>query len=149
MPTRNPFEPPQSPVDALGSSGDIDAAPMQRPSTIDRAFWLIVASAGLGLVSYVARGMHESAGMMLFVMAYLLGFAFLIRAGQNWARIVYLIFFALGALAMLYVKEMLARVGAVYIGIMFAQTAFQGYAAWLAFTQPGSAWFRRFPKTRS
>lgn len=122
--------------------------PMQRPASIDRAFWLIVGSGGLGLLSYLARGMHESAFMITFVLAYLIGFAYLIRAGKNWARIVYLVFFALGLLGISYVGASLVRLGTTYVIIICLQTVMQGYAAWLAFRSPGSQWFSRMRGVR-
>lgn len=87
--------------------------------------------------------MHESPLMVAFVMAYIVGFAFLIRAGKNWARIVYLVFQVLGLLGVVYAGIALARVGLIYVAILGIQTVFQCYAAWLAFRPPGRAWFRR------
>jgi hypothetical protein len=122
---------------------------MQRPQTVDRAFWLIVGSALLGLLSYVMRGMHESPGMVAFVMACLIGFAFLFRAGKNWARIVYMVFFVLGLAGVLLAGGVLARLGVIYIAILALQTAFQGYALWLAFRAPGNLWFKRHRAVQS
>jgi len=149
MQKRNPFEPPLAPVDGLDPPFGADVPQMRRPAAIDRAFWLIVGSAVLGVLSYVARGMHESAFTVTFVWAWLIGFAFLIRAGRNWARIVYLVFFLLGGLGMLLVGAALARLGTIYLVIIGLQTVFQGYAAWLAFRPPGSQWFGRFRILRS
>ena len=87
--------------------------------------------------------MHESPLMVAFVMAYIIGFAFLIRAGKNWARIVYLVFQVLGLLGVVYAGAALARVGLIYVVILGIQTVFQCYAAWLAFRPPGRVWFRR------
>ena len=39
---RNPYEPPRAPVSAPDPSINIEAPPMQRPSTIDLAFWLLI-----------------------------------------------------------------------------------------------------------
>jgi hypothetical protein len=122
---------------------------MQRPAKVERAFWLIVASAALGLLTYLARGMHESPLMMTFVMAYVVGFAFLIRAGKNWARIVFLILLALGSLGILYARAAPALLSPAYLVIFCSQTAIKGYASWLTFSSPGSQWFGRFRKVRS
>ena len=102
-----------------------------------------MSSAGLGLVGYIVRGMHESPLMVAFVMAYIIGFAFLVRAGKNWARMVYLVFQVLGVLGVVYEGAALARVGLIYVVILGIQTVFQCYAAWLAFRPPGPVWFRR------
>lgn len=149
MQTRNPFEPPQAQVGDLDSALDTGSAPMQRPATIERAFWLIVVSAALGLLTYIARGMHESPFMMTFVMAYMVGFAFLIRAGINWARIVFLIFLVLGSLGILLAGAGPTRLSPAYVVIFGLQTSIKGYAIWLAFSSPGSQWFGRLRKVRS
>lgn len=149
MQRRNPFEPPRAAVDLPRPSNEFDELPERRPATIDRAFWLIVSSAGLGLVSYIARGMHESPLMVAFVMAYIIGFAFLIRAGKNWARVVYLVFQVLGLLGVVYAGAALARVGLIYVVILGVQTVFQCYVAWLAFRPPGRVWFSRASTVRS
>ncbi len=141
MQDRNPFEPPRAPVD--GPDTPLDMPQMTRPASIDRAFWLIIGSALLGLISYLARGMQESAGTVIFVWAVLIGFALLIRAGQNWARIVYLVFFALGFVGIAFVGAALIRLGTFYVAIICIQTAMQGYAAWLTFRAPGNQWFGR------
>lgn len=148
MQPRNPFEPPRATLDLPKPPSDFDVALERRPATIDRAFWLIVSSAGLGLVSYIARGMNESPAMVALVMAYIIGFAFLIRAGKNWARIVYLVFQVLGLLGVVYAGAALARVGLIYVLILGIQTVFQCYAAWLAFRPPGRAWFSRVHTVR-
>ncbi len=147
MQSRNPFEPPQALVEGLDPL--LDMPLMRRPASIDRAFWLIVASAALGLLSYLARGMHEPIGMVTFVLAVLIGFAFLIRAGQNWARIVFLVFFALGCVGLSLTGTALIRVGTLYVVNICVQTAMQGYAAWLTFRTPGSQWFGRLRGARS
>jgi hypothetical protein len=143
MQDRNPFQPPGAPVEDSTSTPEPDSAPMQRPGTIDLAFWLIVGSAGLGLVSYVARGMQESAFMLGFVMVWLGGFAYLIRAGQNWARILFLVIFLLGLVGIVFTGAALLRFGAAYVAVMGLQSVMQGVAIWLAFSPPGSPWFRR------
>ena len=148
MQKRNPFEPPRAHVSDSDSSVDVGRLPMQRPATIDRAFWLILGSASLGFVTYLARGMHESPLMMTLVMGYMAGVAFLIRAGQNWARIVFLIFLALGSLGIL-LRVAGGQPLPIYIAIFALQTAVKGYATWLTFSLPGSRWFSRNRKVQS
>src|SRR4051812_12067465 len=101
MQNRNPFEPPLAHLSDSDSSVDVGRPPTQRPATIDRAFWLILGSALFGFVTYLARGMHEPPLMMTLVMGYMVGAAFLIRGGQNWARIAFLILLAFGSLGIL------------------------------------------------
>lgn len=116
---------------------------MQRPSTIDLAFWLLIASAGFGLLALFISDLQTSAFIVAFTMAYLITFAFLFRAGKNWARIVYLVFFSLGAIGIATHIDMIARRGALTLVFMCVNTACQGYAAWLTLRAPGSSWFRR------
>jgi hypothetical protein len=148
MQNRNPFEPPNAHVADSGSSVDVGRPPMQRPATIERAFWLILGSASLGFLTYLARGMHESPLFMTLVMGYMVSAAFLIRAGQNWARIVFLILLALGSLGIL-LRGAGGQLLPAYVAIFALQTAIKGYATWLTFSLPGSQWFRRDRKVRS
>ena len=143
MLNRNPYEPPRAPVSAFDPSIGIDAPPTRRPSTIDLAFWLLIASAGFGLLAVLIPDLQTSAFIVAFTMAYLITFAFLFRAGKNWARIVYLVFFSLGAIGIATHIEMFAQRGALTLVFMCVNTACQGYAAWLTFRAPGSTWFRR------
>jgi hypothetical protein len=148
MQNRNPFEPPHAHVDDSALSVDVGRPPMQRPATIERAFWLILGSASFGLLTYLARGMHESPLFMTLVMGYMVGAAFLIRAGQNWARIVFLILLALGSLGIL-LRVAGGQLLPAYVAIFALQTAIKGYATWLTFSLPGSQWFSRDRKVRS
>jgi hypothetical protein len=143
MDARNPFEPPQAHVD------DPIPPTLERPAPIDRAFWMIIGSGALGLVNYLIPGLRASPLMMAFTLAWVVGFAFLLRAGQNWARIVFLIFFVLGCVAMLFIIPTLLRFGLVRVAIVGVQTALQGYATWLVFSPPGSLWFHRLRRMRS
>lgn len=142
MDTRNPFEPPQAHVD------DPTPPPITRPTQVDRAFWLTIGSGALGLANYLIPGLPVPPLTMAFALAWTIGFALLLRAGQNWARIVYLIFFVLGCVAMLFVIPRLLQVGSARVAIMGAQTALQGYVAWLVFSLPGSLWFNRLRRMR-
>ena len=148
MQNRNPFEPPHAHVGDPDSSVEVRPTSMQRPATIDRAFWLILGSASFGFLTYLVRGMLESPLMMTLVMGYMVGAAFLIRAGQNWARIVFLILLALGSLGIL-LRVAGGQLLSVYVAIFALQTAIKGYATWLTFSLPGSQWFSRDRKVRS
>lgn len=137
MDARNPFEPPQANV------SDPTLSPIERPAPVDRAFWLTIGSGALGLVNYLIPGLQVSPLTMVFTLAWVIGFAFLLRAGQNWARIVFLIVFVLGCLAVLLAIPTFLQFGLVRVAIMGVQTALQGYVIWLVFSLPGSSWFRR------
>jgi hypothetical protein len=143
MNQRNPFEPPQSPVGDLQPSDDGIAPVIQRPKAIDVAFWLIIGSAALGLLSFVVRGMHEPPFVVVVVMLVLIGFAALIRSGKNWARIVFAVFFVIGLSSYLFVRELVAQNGTFFFAVFVLQTVLQGYALWLTFRPPGKGWFKR------
>jgi hypothetical protein len=148
MQNRNPFDPPRAHIGDSDSSVDSGRPPIQRPPTIERAFWLILGSASLGFLTYLARGMHESPLIMTLVMGYMVGAAFLIRSGQNWARIVFLILLALGSLGIL-LRVAGGQFLPAYVAIFALQTAIKGYATWLTFSLPGRQWFSRDRKVRS
>ncbi len=115
---------------------------MKRPSTVDLAFWLLVAHGVLGLLTHLVRGMQGSAVVIAVAMVYTFGFAYLIRSGKNWARIVYAALFVLGNVGMAFTGGYLARLDAIYLAIFALQTALQCYALWLTFRLPGSLWFK-------
>jgi hypothetical protein len=140
MPSRNPFEPPRGSVEDVRASVDL---PTQLHESVGRAFKLLIGSALLGLFSYTARGMTEPLGMTAIGLAVVVGFAFLIRAGQNWARILLLVFVVLGTAVILLMGATLARQGALYVAILVVQTVLQCYAVWLVFRPPGNLWFKR------
>lgn len=66
-----------------------------------------------------------------------------ISIGRNWARIVFLVMFVIGAFS--YLKALSAMFErSVVIGILsLAQLIMQLYALYLIFTNPGSSWFRK------
>jgi len=122
---------------------ELNPTPIDRPPEIELAFWSVIASAVLGAISFVARGLQEPPLIAVGVLAVLAAFAFLIRAGKNWARIVYLIFFLIGLSSLFVIRELIALNGMFFFAIFCLQTVLQGYAAWLVFRPPGSRWFRR------
>ena len=140
MQSRNPFEPPRGSVEDVGPSVDV---PTQLPEAVGRAFKSLIGSALLGLFSYMARGMTERLDMTAFGLAVVVGFAFLVRAGQNWARILLMVFVVLGTAVLVLMGATLARQGALYVAILVLQTALQCYAVWLVFRPPGNLWFKR------
>jgi hypothetical protein len=65
------------------------------------------------------------------------------RIGRNWARIVFLVLFVIGALPYFAVlAEMFAR-PKLTASLSVIQLLLQAAAMVLVFTRPGSAWFRR------
>ena len=140
MQARNPFEPPRTAVDDVAAD---PVPPMPRPSTIVRAFWLIVASAALAPVLFVVRGVPDSIVPTAGLMLVLVGIAWFVRAGRNWARVVYLLLFALSLLGFANVQSAWVLDGAPYVEAFCAQRALVAYAAWLLVSRPGSLWFSR------
>ena len=116
---------------------------MPRPSTIVRAFWLIVASAALAPVLFVVRSVPDSIVPTAALTLVLVGIAWFVRAGRNWARVVYLLLFALSLVGLANVQSTWVLDGAPYVGVFGAQRALVAYAAWLLVSRPGSLWFSR------
>ena len=143
MNERNPFDPPQPPVSDTKRPHDGIGAAIRRPKAIDLAFWLIIGSGALGVLSFVIGGARQSPYVFALVMLFLTGLAALIRLGKNWARIVFAVFFAFGLLSYLFAHELFAQNGVLYVGIFVLQTMLQGYALWLTFRPPGKSWFKR------
>lgn len=137
MQSRNPFQPPRAPV----GSGPAQAP---RPRAIEHAFRLMIGTALLGLANFTISGMGDSPVPMACEFACQAGIAFLLRAGQNWARIVFAVLFVLLlSLLALLVGPLGVRLdlSTAAIAIMALQFAFQGFALWLVFSAPGRSWF--------
>ncbi|MGH7362301.1 MAG: hypothetical protein ACREJ7_07340 [Candidatus Methylomirabilales bacterium] len=116
--------------------------------TAVNALW---ASLAVGLVKALLDFANISAmapaAFIIIVSAAALAFvAFLIAkisAGRNWARIVWLILFALGMPLNLSIMFAEFTRAPVIGALSLVQVGMQGYGLLLLFTQPGSVWFRR------
>jgi len=136
----NPYAPPNSYVEDVPLAEKLE--PATRPRQIDWSFWLLITSLLLGLLN-AAMTQIQSLVVPSVVLAALLGFAFAIRAGKNWARILFLILYLLGLPTLIFPQGLIAVGGLPYFVIFCCQAFLQGTALWFAFRKPGSAWFRR------
>ena len=140
-----PYEPPKSVV------RDAPAEPVERPRQVGLAAKCLWASIGIGgillVLDYRFIAGASSAATAWIVPAAVLGvlalFTAAISAGRNWARIVFLVLFVIGALPYFAVlAEMFAR-SKLTASLSVIQLLLQAAAMYLVFTKPGSAWFRR------
>lgn len=144
----NPYAPPKSTVADRVS----DALPMPKPRQIRWAAFLLWTSLALGVVNLAlqkASGAQSPEGgalewvvSLVVVLIYVL-FTVLISAGRNWARIVFLILFVIGAIPyFFFLNQIFAQsIAAGTIGL--SQELLQFGALLLIFMKPGSVWFRR------
>ena len=122
---------------------------IQKPIAVVRAVQFLWASFALEWVKLLVNssnpGAIPSTPYVYFVMFFtfvVVGYLiYRISAGENWARLAFLIMFVMGtAPALPAIIGELSR--ASVLGMLFAaQIAIQIYALFLLFTQPGSGWF--------
>ena len=127
--------------------------PEEKPQAVKTAvkvFWAVFAVGQVkGLLDFAHYSAMVPAAFIIYSwVASIAFFVFLIAkisAGRNWARILWLVSFALGmplnlALGMLSAEFTRAPV----IGALsLLAVGMQVYALFLLFTQPGSVWFRK------
>ena len=140
---RNPYAPPQTGV------GDVAfGVPIAKPAPVGYAVALMWISLLLDIVDTVADPQFAEAELVPQVIIALLlvvqaVFIVLVSAGHNWARILFLVMFALGTLMTLadfgqeYARSRLVA------GIDVSSIVVEALALVLIFTRPGSRWFRR------
>jgi phosphoglycerol transferase MdoB-like AlkP superfamily enzyme len=157
----SPLQPPQQEFARFKGAQIENQDPEERPQGVKTAVNLFWASMALGLVDVLLDFAHISARIaeaaeakapvvFISIMVLVVGFAFSafliakISAGRNWARIVFLILFAIGMLDAL--PEIYAEfTRAPFIGALsLLQVGMLVYGVFLVFTQPGSVWFRKY-----
>lgn len=122
--------------------------PVQKPQSVRTAVGLLWASMGLGVLALVAEYANPETARPVTTLAVifafgLVGFLFLmISAGKNWARIAYLVVFAMGSLQLLATLSAELQHAPLLAALAVAQAGVQAHALYLLFTGPGSAWFR-------
>lgn len=125
--------------------------PVQKPKSVAIAIKLLWISYAMGLarasIDFSTLTAVASVPYILFMMLFtfvLIGYLiFRISAGENWARIGFLIMLIVGLIPTLpqIVREWpSAPFAAMLSG---AQLTIQAYALFLLFTAPGNSWFRR------
>ncbi len=122
----------------------------QKPKPVAVAVTLLWVSYAMGL----ARGLMDFSALtavaslayvafvMFFTFALIAYLIFRIAAGENWARIGFLVMLILGLIPTLpqIIKEWPGAPFAAILTVL--QLAIQAYALFLLFTSPGNSWFR-------
>jgi hypothetical protein len=143
----SPYDPPRSAV----ADFDAERHPGQRPRPVWRAVVLLWSSLGIGIVIWLLEfnsGAYKNLpGWAVWTMpAIVLGITaaltLCIYAGYNWARIVFLALFLLGALPYLGVLAEMFERSKVTASLSMLQLLLQAAAVYFVFTKPGSLWFR-------
>lgn len=122
---------------------------IQKPIAVVRAVQFLWASFALEWVKLLVNSSNSGAIPPTLYVYFVMFFTFVvvgyliyrISAGENWARLAFLVMFVMGtAPALPAIIGELSR--ASVLGMLFAaQIAIQIYALFLLFTQPGSGWF--------
>jgi len=128
---------------------------MEKPKNVSLAVNLSWASLAIGPVKMMldpTGPAHQTSFMQaaLIVIITLALIAFLIlkfSAGKNWARITLLVFFFLGMAPAFFILPAEFNRSAIVGILSIAEGILQGYALFLAFTKPGSEWFRKDKST--
>ena len=140
---RNPYAPPRTGV------GDVvSGVPIAKPPQVRYAVALMWISLFLDIVDTVADPPFAEAelvpqAIIALVLVVQAVFIVLVSAGHNWARILFLVMFALGTLmALSDFGEQYAR-SRLVAWIDVSSMVVEALALYLIFTRPGSRWFRR------
>lgn len=123
---------------------------LRRPEQVQHAVLLLYLTLGIGVVRSI---MEVRGGLAIFVGFVTLGltwfFIHMISRGKNWARITYLVLFAIGLpFAILPLLHSLA-VNPVSGLLGIAQTVMQAVAMVFLFQQASSDWFRYKKSSRA
>lgn len=144
----SPYAPPRA---ALIDVEDT-TAPTERPPQVGRAVLLLWIGLGLGtlksiwnLISPMPGSLGPVPGLLSLVFGLLL-MSWIYNAigrGRNWARILFLIFTALGLLAMPFVFRFVPQgvMQPLQLLLMAANTCLQVYVSYLLLTKPVREWF--------
>ena len=142
-----PYAPPKARVDDLSAQ----VANRPRPVEVRRAALMLLASLGLGLFNVavepsLAVGSDDGlTGWILFgsvfgTIALLTAFIFY---GHNWARIVFLVLFAVGCIPFLLLLPAVVSFSPIVGSVNILQQVLQFGALFFLFTKPGALWFRK------
>lgn len=94
------------------------------------------AAQGIDVMAFLALPMLFGLGLMIFLI-------FKISAGKNWARIVTAISYVFGIIFAMSTLTVMFSATPVVGVISMVCWALQGFALYLLFTNPGSAWFSK------
>lgn len=147
----NPYAPPKTHV----VDSDPALVPMERPNEIMAAIWLAFINYGLGVVVVLLSWDYYSKlqtlggflGSQAFSLAILCWLYYKIYVGRNWARMVVLVFMAIGIVVttnrtVMSVMESAPMLAKIQMGVGFALSL---VVLWLLFVSRGRHWFKRTP----
>jgi hypothetical protein len=151
MNNSNPYAPPQSAVADVEVHTDDDV----RPKTVNIAVVLLWASAALGIISNVIRMFRgefpPNVPQIVPILTFALSFAFAswfnikIATRRNWARITWVVLFAVGLLILLAKPTILTRLSTMLIVLFSAQHLIAIATAVLLLTPTSNRWFKKEP----
>lgn len=90
----------------------------------------------------IASVLGEKLPGPLFII-FMLAFPLAFWCRQNWARLIFLIFFLLGLPMMFLIRDQLIQQGTIVIVTLSVQTIMQAASLALLFTPRANSWFRR------
>lgn len=146
----NPYAPPKAVVSDVAE----DERQRTRPPQIALAVKLAAAGYALSLLAVVLTwsSFYSKLGSLSYVIlnqvvsvAVLIWLYYKIWLGRNWARILILVFTALGALTMLNstVRATLAAQPPASMVVMLLNYGVSIVILWLLFVSPGRVWFQK------
>jgi len=149
MNNSNPYAPPQSAVADVEVHTDDDV----RPKTVNIAVALLWGSAALGLLSNVIRLLRgefpPNAPQIVPILTIALSLAFAswfnikIATRRNWARITWVVLFAIGIVILLARPELLAKLSTILIVLYSVQHLISVVTAVLLLTPTSNRWFKK------
>src|SRR5262245_400900 len=139
------YAPPKSIVsDPLEAAFD-----RRKPAEVRRAALMLWGSLAIGVLNVLFQpGLVRPGDWVEWVVpaaafAIVILLTLSISAGHNWARITFLVFFAIGTLPYLATLSEVFAVSALFGVLSLVQALLQLGALFLLFFRPGSLWFRR------
>ena len=129
------------------------ARPAERPREVFLAVGSLFISYLIGLPGTIVALLHseDPADLMfkimdaLVILGVLSWITMMIYYGFNWARFLYLVLFALGAIFILTSLIPLFIASKALFSVLVLQALLQSFALWLVFTPPGRWWYLKRP----
>lgn len=121
---------------------------LERPREVLYAFWLTIASLPLSIIAVTLRSDVVKSQILVFtIIGFLLSLSFtlflfvMILRGQNWARMLYLIIFIIGAPFAFPAIVTAFQKSPVHAAIRLLQLSLQMMAVVLLLQKPSRNWF--------
>ena len=138
-PLSNRYAPPESEV----ADVRVDSRNDERPRFVRIGVGLFVASALLGMVKAALIPVQVGAWVTVFTYSFLALLAVALWNRQNWARILYVVMFALGTIATVFVRAQLLQQGTLSVALLVAQNLMQLATAACLFVRASTDWYKR------